>query len=197
MTVPAPPRCRVVSGQKHPPRRLRAPSSLWVGGVPRTRGSDLKCKVASSMARRLGRELPSSFLHPAASSPSPGCCQRRGSHCAHSPGGWASSSSTGTLRGQPRVWRHWDLTWSHLLPRVLPRGTGQLPWSPRGSAGCPSCHPGGVCQARSPLPAARWAGARSQQARKERPVAAVQAGLLPSPLVACGHSSWGRGSRPG
>lgn len=37
----------------------------------------------------------------------------------------------------------------------------------------------------SPLPAARWVGGPRRS------------GPLPSPLVACGHSYWGKGGRPG
>lgn len=37
----------------------------------------------------------------------------------------------------------------------------------------------------SPLPAARWVGGPGRSS------------LLPFPLVACDHSYWGKGSRPG
>lgn len=142
---------------------------------------------------------------PSSRAPGPGRGQTCWSRlCVRSLGGWAPSSTTGMPGRQPRVWCLLDLTWPHLAsppsmspnksrpanPTLASLGSGQLSlflpfWEAHARPG-------------SPLPAARWAaGPAARRPGRSGPVAEVQAGLLPSPPVACGRSSWGRGNRPG
>lgn len=193
---PVPPRCRVVSGQKHPSRKLRAPSSLWVGEVSRTRGSDLKCKVASSMARcwgcdpcspytpptplkcfsglgglRLPGEFLSSFLHPSSELSQPSLLPEALGHTVCTQPGWV-----GFVLHHRNAWGTalcLASLGSHLVSPPSTCPTKRDRPTPLESSGfwlavLPAILRG-VYQARSPLPAARWAGACSRQARKERP----------------------------
>lgn len=149
-----------------------------------------------------GASLPFPAPRGAAGAPGPGRGQTCWSSlCVHSLGGWALSSTTGMPGRQPRVWRHLALTWPHLPPCVLTRADRPtLPWRLWGSGWLSFFLPFWEAYARpgSPPPAARWAaGPAAHRPGRSGPVAEVQAGLQPSPLVACGRSYWGRGNGPG
>lgn len=143
----------------------------------------------------------------AAALPGQAAARRAGPDCA-------SAAWAGGLRPPPQEclggslvfgvsWISPGLTWPHLPPCLLTRADRPtLPWRLWVLASCPSSCPSGRRMrgpaAGSPLPAARWAaGPTARRPGRSGPVAEVQAGLLPSPPVACGRSSWGRGNRPG